>query len=77
MYNELAWAFWHAGRDEEALELYDEGLEIDPDFPQSHGVLADFYLKRGESDKALAHLAEVEGILERASSQNLGDVGYL
>ena len=56
VHNELGWALEFSGRDDEALELYRDGLGIDPDFRQSHWILSDFYLKRGEFERAIAYL---------------------
>lgn len=61
-YNELAFAHQLAGRHEEALKIYLQGLRIDPDFMQTHGLLAGFYLERGEPQKALEHLAHSDSV---------------
>ncbi len=56
-YNELGFALWYAGRDEEALALYREGLEFDPNFLQSHDLIQLIHVMRGEFDQPLAFLA--------------------
>jgi tetratricopeptide (TPR) repeat protein len=72
-YNELAFPyFFMPDRHSEGLELIREGLEIDPDFPQSHWILSEFYLKAGEFDKALSHLDRFE---QTPSPSALGFVG--
>lgn len=75
-YNELGFALWFAGRDDEALELYREGLEIDPDFDQSNGLLSQFYIKRGEFDKAFAYLPKLDRV-EGQSAYPLAWLGFL
>ncbi|MCH8278842.1 MAG: tetratricopeptide repeat protein, partial [Proteobacteria bacterium] len=56
VHNELGWALEFSGRDDEALELYRDGRGVDPDCRQSHWILSDFYLKRGEFERAIAYL---------------------
>lgn len=75
-YNELGFAHWLAGREEEARAQIAEGLEIDPEFPQSHLLLADYHLARGEQDSALAHAARLGLTEEFRSSGWLGILGY-
>jgi len=75
-YNELGFALYFAGRDDEALELYREGLEIDPDFDQSNGLLSLFYIKRGEFDKAFAYLPKLDRV-EEQSVYPLAWLGFL
>ena len=72
VYNELGWALEFSGRDDEALDLYREGLEIDPDFRQSQWILSEFYLKRGEFDKGLAYLRQID----RVEEMPLAYLGY-
>jgi len=55
-YNELGWALTFAGCFDEAEQRYREGLEIAPDFQQSHALLVWLYDRIGRSDKALKHL---------------------
>ncbi len=75
-YNEYGWALEYAGRDEEALEQYRKGLELDPDFAQSHGVLASFYLRKGLVEKAIIHTEKEENSLgETRPPPPLGLVG--
>jgi len=76
-YNELGFAFWLSGRDDEALENYHRGLEIDPDFVQSHIVLSGLYLKRGDSEKALTHLAYLDRSRLTMSTATLGIIGRI
>ena len=76
-YNELGWALEYAGRDEEALEQYRKGLELDPDFPQSHWVLASFDLKKGRMEKAVAECEKTIRALARRPPSWLGEGGYL
>ena len=75
-YNEYGWALEYAGRDEEALEQYRKGLELDPDFAQSHGVLASFYLRKGLVEKAIIHTEKEENSLgETRPPPSLGLLG--
>jgi tetratricopeptide (TPR) repeat protein len=75
-YNELAYTFlFMAGRDDEALELIREGLDIDPEFPQSHWLLSEFYVKRGDFDKALAHLAQFDRDGQTLPPAYMGAIG--
>jgi tetratricopeptide (TPR) repeat protein len=77
-YNELAFPFvFMGGRDAEALKLVREGLEIDPDFHQSHVLLSSIYVKSGDLDKALAHLARLEGVRQTRSPAVMGIIGRL
>ncbi|MEE8607732.1 MAG: tetratricopeptide repeat protein, partial [Nitrospiraceae bacterium] len=76
-YNELGWALEYAGRDEEALEQYRKGLELDPDFPQSLWVLASFDLKKGRMEKAVAECEKSIRALARRPPLALGVDGYL
>ena len=62
VYNELGWALWFAGRDDEALALYRQGLEIEPDRAQTHGLIIMIDVKKGEYDKALAYLAQLDPV---------------
>lgn len=75
-HNELAFALWFEGREEEAREQIAKGLEIDPEFPQSHLLLADYHLARGEQDRALAHAARLGPTEEIRSSGWLGILGH-
>ncbi len=74
-YNELAFALWFAGRDEEALQLYFEGLEIVPDFVQSLWGLSELYVKSGEFGKALEYLARLNRIQQPLSPAYMGVIG--
>jgi len=65
------------GRDAEALKLVREGLEIDPDFHQSHVLLSSIYVKSGDLDKALAHLARLEGVRQTRAPAVMGIIGRL
>jgi TolB-like protein/Tfp pilus assembly protein PilF len=63
-YNELAFALQFAGQGQEALRLYREGLDLAPDFPQSHILLAMLYDRRDEYDPALTHVAALRPLLD-------------
>ena len=76
-YNELAFTLWFAARDDEAMELIREALEIDPEFPQSHWMLSEIYLKRGDFDKALAHVAQIARDVQTLPPAYLGFVGQI
>jgi len=77
-YNELAWPFvFMGGRDAKALELVREGLEIEPDFYQSHLLLSELYMKSGDLDKALARLARLERVRQTWSPALTGIIGRL
>jgi TolB-like protein/Flp pilus assembly protein TadD len=74
-YNELGFAHWFAGNDDEALALYLEGLKIDPDFPQSLVLLSAFHIKNGEFDKALTYLARMNHHRQTPPPNSLGLMG--
>ena len=74
-YNELGFPLWFTGRDDEALEIYRYGLEIDPEFLQSHWLLNELYTKRGEFDKALAHLAHIDRDPQTLPPAYVGGIG--
>jgi len=59
-YNELAWPLEYSGHDDEALEQYRKGLELDPDRLQSHALLSWFYGRKGLVEKAVKHAKIVE-----------------
>jgi len=73
-YNELAWALFFDGRNDDALDVYQKALQLDPDFIQTHILLAQFYWKLGEEEKALPHL---EKWTEDFESLPAGDFGYI
>ena len=75
-YNELAFNLWFAAHDDEALELIREALELDPEFPQSHWLLSEIYVKRGEFDNALAHLTRIERVLQPLPPSYAGRIGH-
>ncbi len=64
--NELGWALDNAGRDEEALQQYEEGLELASAFLQSHILLALFYSRRAMAREAIEHLKKTETLLAGA-----------
>jgi len=74
-YNELAVALLWAGRDEEAMDLLREALDIDPDFAQTHYLLSGFEDERGNFDGALAHTAYLDRFREDLPPATLGFVG--
>jgi TolB-like protein/Tfp pilus assembly protein PilF len=76
-YNELGFALWRAGHDDEAQELYLEGLEIAPDFPQSHAVLSEFYLDKGDFDNALAQLDSLDAFSQARAPMTMAIVGRI
>lgn len=55
MYNS-GYLAWVHGRDAEALEKWNRGLELNPDFGLLHGSLAAFYVKKGQKEDALREL---------------------
>ncbi len=55
-YNELAWPLFLSGRIDEALDIFQESLQLEPDFIVTHLLLTQFYWKMGEEDKARPHL---------------------
>jgi len=77
-YNELALALLLAGNDEEAKNLVREGLEIDPDFPQTQIILSTFEERRGNFDRALAYVAiPLESDREELPPISLGLIGRI
>ena len=76
-YNELGWALSYADRDEEALELFRAGLEIEPDRVQTHGLIMLIDVKNGEYDKALASLEQGELDLQTMPPAYLGLFGQI
>jgi len=81
--NEVGFALWMAGRDEEALEIYRESLAIDAEFPQTHDVIAELYLRRGvhartpeerqhEFELAREHVALFEQYRKDLSPSDMG-----
>ena len=74
-YNELGWALRNAGRDEAALEQYRKGLELNPDFPQSHWALSDLYLKKGMYNEAAAESQKHMSLVSQ-NDDSLAFVGY-
>lgn len=51
---ELGYRLHRAKRYDESIEQYRKTLELDPDFPGVHGMLADVYWDHGMRDEALA-----------------------
>jgi TolB-like protein len=77
-YNELGFALAHAGRSDETLEQYQKGLELVPNFPQSHALLAGFYLRRGMTEEAFAQVRKVESLLGGTMSPTyMGGLGHI
>jgi TolB-like protein/Tfp pilus assembly protein PilF len=74
-YNELAAVLHWAGRDEEAMDLFREALDIDPNFGQTHALLSGFEEQRGNIDGALTHMAYLDRSREDLSPTDLGFVG--
>ena len=75
VYNELAGAHLWARRDEEAMDLLQDSLDIDPDFAQTHLLLSGFEELRGNYDEALVHMAYLDRSREDLSPATLGLVG--
>ncbi len=76
VYNELGFALQLAGHDDEALEYYKQSLRIDPNFLQSHELLAGFYMETGEPQKALGLLAYADSIKTTSPTSGMGLTGY-
>jgi tetratricopeptide (TPR) repeat protein len=77
LYNELAFALFYAGRNGDALDQFQISLQLDPDYPQTHALLAEFYAATGEHDKALQHLEKFAEDLESLDTPVLGYLGAL
>jgi tetratricopeptide (TPR) repeat protein len=75
VYNELAFALLLAGRDEEAMDLFRESLDIDPDFHHTHAMLSGFEERRGNFGEALVHTAYLDRFRKDLSPAQLGTIG--
>jgi adenylate cyclase len=60
-YNELAFALWYAGEREQALEVLDESLKLDPDHQQTLWGSMYLHTELGQYDKALSILEKLRG----------------
>jgi tetratricopeptide (TPR) repeat protein len=74
-YNELAWALFSDGRNDEALDVYQQSLQLVPDFIQTHILLTQLYWKIGEEDKALPHLEKWTEDLNYLPAGDIGTIG--
>jgi len=63
-YIELAFALWHNGENEKALQVIDKCLEIDPDNRQATWLLITYYTKLGEYNKALSYWEKMKEIFD-------------
>jgi tetratricopeptide (TPR) repeat protein len=52
----LGTSFERLGHEERAVEHYRKALQLNPQLPEAHNALAQFYIRRGEWNDALAHL---------------------
>ena len=69
-YIHLGWALDYLGRDAEALEQYQKGLELAPDEPELHLVRAELYTKRGRFDEAFPHAARADSLFGVGGASN-------
>ena len=74
-YNELAFALELPGHDSEALEQYQKGLDLVPDFAQSHLLLAMLYVRKNRFEDALRHAERAMGLL--GATRPPAPLGYL
>jgi TolB-like protein/Tfp pilus assembly protein PilF len=59
VYNELAFAMFFNGQDEEALELCNKGLELNPNFGQTLTSLVQMYAWKGLFDQAISNWGKI------------------
>jgi TolB-like protein/Tfp pilus assembly protein PilF len=59
--NELAFPIWLTGETEQALEIFDESLKLDPDHQQTLWGLMYVYTEVGQYDKAVSILDDLIG----------------
>ena len=69
-YIHLGWALDYLGRDAEALEQYQKGLELAPDEPELHLVRTELYTKRGRFDEAFPHAARADSLFGVGGASN-------
>lgn len=78
VYGQLAAPMMFTGREDEALEILHEALEINPDFRFTHHLLALIYARSDQPEKVLAHLVKLEEThQEKGSAHGRGVSGYL
>ena len=73
--NELGFALAFNGQMEAALEQYQKALQLDPDFGQTHGCLADLYLRTGRPEKAVPHLEQIHKTISTRAPNWYGQTG--
>lgn len=50
----LGWAYWQAGRQEDAVALWTRWQTLDPNIPNTYNLLGQVYMSRNDLSKALA-----------------------
>lgn len=74
-FGELGFAYWNAGRDDEARHMYKKALELEPGFQKLQSLLALSHIRSGNLDAALRHLKMADSHLDSASPIVLARTG--
>jgi len=72
---ELGFAYWNAGRDDEARRMYEKALELEPGFQKVQSLLALLHIRSGNFDAALRHLKQADSHLDSVSPIMLARTG--
>ena len=76
-YTELGQVLSFAGRTEEAQELYEKALQLDPDFYWAQWLLAEFYIAKGEYQIAGPYMERIRRNFDITPPSVVGLLGHL
>ncbi len=75
VHKNLGTSFERLGDQEQAIEHYRKALQLNPDLPEAHNALANYYIRLGRFEEGLAHLDRIV-FAERSQGKTSAVMGW-